>query len=122
MDGSSSADSQGIVDGPPPPSQLAMSEGGPSNVGIDNSHNSDNPDHPGFILVHLTKLVSEESPEARIIFLYELQLKTRCVNIYQFSNPTGRDVRIAEANRFSLPLYVVTDALKGVPVVAEGPA
>ncbi|KAJ0166462.1 hypothetical protein CTA2_7223 [Colletotrichum tanaceti] len=126
MDGPSSAVARYLVEGTPSPSRLGRSDGGPSDIGADNSHNSDNPDHPGFIIIGVAS-PSDEDGQRRIISseeipIYQLRLKTRCVNIYQFTDPAGRGARMAEANRISTPLYVGTDALRGVPVVAEGPA
>ncbi|KAK2033226.1 hypothetical protein LX32DRAFT_690405 [Colletotrichum zoysiae] len=50
----------------------------------------------------------------------ELELNTRCVNIYRFQDTAGKSSRAAGPGRVSRAYYVGADSITGRPVVADG--
>ncbi|KAK1968536.1 hypothetical protein LY78DRAFT_679281 [Colletotrichum sublineola] len=141
MEGLSMKDARYLVEGaPPPPTLPAHGDGldGDQPSRAEQAARAD-PDHPGVdtlgaIRWQLGRRITEEHPAqnvlgdepAQIVLLneefeaYVLELNSRCINIYQFQDPKGKDKRAAGNERTNRAYFVGADSMTGRPVVADG--
>ncbi|KAK2024604.1 hypothetical protein LX32DRAFT_93500 [Colletotrichum zoysiae] len=130
-----------LVEGTPPPLALHEHGGGPDRNRPNRAEQEAlaDPDHPGTNILGRIgwrngDAFSETRPDEedieteleRVILLnedfiaYNLELNSRCINIYQFQDPTGKASRAAGTERVNRAYFVGADALTGRPVVAGG--